>query len=167
MILPAERDPRLVTVRRGGTLSDPHHRLLALWAAACAERVLPLFAARFPDDHRPLHALAAVRRWADGALRMTDCRRIGFDAGRAGRGTDGAARFSALAAAQAAAVPHVAEHELGAAAYALRAVDTARGVAAARAERDRQRELLPADILALVLDDQRRRDALCWSVFSR
>lgn len=40
MILPKVRDPRFITIRRGGTLSDDHHRLLALWAAACAEHVL-------------------------------------------------------------------------------------------------------------------------------
>jgi hypothetical protein len=27
-ILPKQRDPRLVTIRRGGTLTDEHHRLL-------------------------------------------------------------------------------------------------------------------------------------------
>jgi hypothetical protein len=43
MILPKVRDPRFVTVRRGGTLTDSDHHLLALWAAACAEHVLDLF----------------------------------------------------------------------------------------------------------------------------
>ena len=43
MILPKERDPRFVTIRRGGTLTDSDHRLLALWAVACAEHVLGLF----------------------------------------------------------------------------------------------------------------------------
>ena len=43
MILPKVRDLRFVTIRRGGTLTDPDHRLLALWAASCAERVLDLF----------------------------------------------------------------------------------------------------------------------------
>jgi hypothetical protein len=42
-ILPAERGTRLITVRRGGTLTDEHHRLLAAWAALCAEHVLHLF----------------------------------------------------------------------------------------------------------------------------
>src|SRR5690606_32237344 len=43
VILPKERDPRLITIRRGGTLLDSHHQLLALWAAACAEHVLHFF----------------------------------------------------------------------------------------------------------------------------
>lgn len=53
MILPAVRDPRLVTIRRGGSLTDADHRLLALWAAECAAHVLPLFEAERPDDARP------------------------------------------------------------------------------------------------------------------
>ena len=43
MILPKVRDPRFITLRRGGTLTDSDHRLLALWAASCAEHVLHLF----------------------------------------------------------------------------------------------------------------------------
>ena len=31
MILSKDRDPRLITIRRGGTLTDDDHRLLALW----------------------------------------------------------------------------------------------------------------------------------------
>ena len=53
MILSTERDPRMITIRRGGTLTDEHHQLLALWAAECAEHVLPLFTAVAPDDPRP------------------------------------------------------------------------------------------------------------------
>ncbi|MFC0674763.1 putative immunity protein, partial [Brachybacterium hainanense] len=80
----------------------------------------------------------------------------------------GPARFAAYAAGQAACVGHVAEHDLGAAAYAIRAVRAAHGEdpAAGRAERDWQRERLPAAIRALVLEDQTRRDAICWHAFS-
>ena len=68
MILPRERDPRLTTIRRGGTLTDEDHRLLALWAASCAEHVLPLFERVRPDDRRPRRALDQVRAWVRGEL---------------------------------------------------------------------------------------------------
>jgi len=45
MILPKQRDPRLITIRRGGTLTDADHHLLAIWSAACADHVLHYFAA--------------------------------------------------------------------------------------------------------------------------
>ena len=50
MILSKERDPRLITIRRGGTLTDADHHLLARWAAACATHVLHHFEAERPDD---------------------------------------------------------------------------------------------------------------------
>lgn len=56
MILPKERDPRFITVRRGGSLSDPDHHLLAIWAADCAEHVLHHFEQVRPGDDRPRRA---------------------------------------------------------------------------------------------------------------
>ncbi len=99
MILPKDRDPRFVTIRRGGTLTDSDHQLLALWAV----------------------------------------------------------------------VAHVAAHELGAAAYAIKAAHAAApegaGESAGRLECRWQRDQLPEAIRALVLDDQRLRNEICWSVF--
>src|SRR5919202_6855056 len=72
MILPKIRDPRFITVRRGGTLTDSDHHLLALWAAACAEHVLPLFEAVQPLDIRPRQAVEHIRAWAEGAITMSE-----------------------------------------------------------------------------------------------
>src|SRR2546423_9831766 len=74
LILPKERDPRFITVRRGGTLVDSDHQLLALWAAACAEHVLYLFEAMRPDDPRPRHAIDQARAWVRGELTMSEAR---------------------------------------------------------------------------------------------
>ena len=71
MILPKERDPRFITIRRGGSLTDSDHRLLALWAASCAEHVLHLFESVQPSDPRPRHAIGHVRAWARGEMRMS------------------------------------------------------------------------------------------------
>jgi hypothetical protein len=81
----------------------------------------------------------------------------------------GAPRYAAHAAAQAACVGHVAEHGLGAAAYAIRAVQAAAPAAvreaAGQAECRWQRSWLPDEIRGLVLWDQARRNHLCWGVF--
>ncbi|MEI6876412.1 MAG: putative immunity protein [Spirochaetota bacterium] len=169
MILPKERDPRFITVRRGGTLLDSDHRLLALWAADCAEHVLHLFEASKPTDTRPRDAIGQARAWVRGEITMSEARKAAFDANAAARDLSGAARFAAYAAAQAAAVAHVAAHELGAAAYAIKA---ARSAAPDR-DRERvgreecqwQRKRLPERIRDLVLDDQSLRNRICWSVF--
>ena len=169
MIFAKERDPRLITVRRGGTLKDADHHLLALWAADCAEHVLPLFEQAQPDDPRPRRALELVRGWVRGEVKMMESRAAAGHAQAAARPLAGAAREAAYAAGQAAAVAHVADHALGAAAYAIRAVRAAAPKAeqedAGRRECRWQREQLPEAIRELVLDDQRRRNAVCWGVF--
>jgi hypothetical protein len=169
VILPKDRDPRFVTIRRGGTLTDADHQLLAMWAAACAEHVLALFEAAQPTDLRPRHAIAQARAWARGEITMTQSRAAGGHAMASARVLSGAARHAAFAAGQAAVVAHVAAHELGAAAYAIkaaRAAATPESIErAGRRECRWQRDQLPEAIRALVLDDQRVRNDLCWSVF--
>jgi len=169
MILPEERDPRLITVRRGGTLTDAHHHLLAEWAALCAEHVLELFERVRPDNRAPREAIGLDRAWIRGEVRMGDARNAAFAANAAARGLPDPARFAALAAGQAAAVPHVAAHDLGAAAYGIKAVMAAAPPVDAESarlrERDWQRQQLLEDILELVIDDQRQRNDICWNVF--
>ncbi|MEV4731179.1 putative immunity protein [Saccharopolyspora sp. NPDC049426] len=165
MILPEVRDPRLITVRRGGTLTDSDHHLLARWAADCAEHVLHLFEQTEPGDPRPRQAIEQIRAWTRGEIRMWDSRSAGGHAMAAARPLSGAPRFAAFAAGQAAVVAHVAEHDLGAAAYAIKAVRAAEDEAAGREECRWQRAQLPDPIRALVLEDQQRRNETCWSVF--
>ena len=91
------------------------------------------------------------------------------DAAREAKQVSEAAQLAALSAGQAAVVPHVAAHELGAAAYAIRAAMSA----SLEGEKEiaRQREcqwqlgILPEEIRELVIDDERLRNDICWSVF--
>jgi immunity protein 5 of polymorphic toxin system len=171
MILPKDRDPRFITIRRGGTLTDTDHRLLALWSATCAQHVVHLFESARPSDPRPREAIEQVRAWARGEIGMSQSRAAGGHAMAAARELSGAARHAAYAAGQAAVVAHVAAHELGAAAYAIKAVRAAapqgEGESAGRLECRWQREQLPEAIRELVLEDQRLRNEICWSVFGR
>lgn len=169
MILPKDRDPRFVTIRRGGTLTDSDHRLLALWAAVCAEHALGLFESAKPSDPRPRQAIEQTRAWVRGEITMSQARTVAGHANAAARDLSGAARHAAYAAGQAAAVAHVAGHELGAAAYAIKAARAAapegESESAGRLECRWQRDQLPEAIRALVLDDERLRSGICWSVF--
>jgi hypothetical protein len=100
---------------------------------------------------------------------MMEARAAGGHAMAAARELRGAARHAAYAAGQAAVVAHVAEHDLGAAAYAIKAAVAAAPPSEVEAARRRecrwQRDQLPEAVRELVLDDQRRRNHLCWSVF--
>ena len=142
MILPNDRDPRFITVRCGGTLQDSDHRLLAVWAADCAEHVLPLFEAAQLAYPRPRQAIELARAWVRGEITMSQSRGSAGHAQAAARDLSGAA----IKAVRAAAPDGEAEN-------------------AGRLECQWQRGQLPDAIRDLVLDDQRLRNAICWSVF--
>ncbi len=107
-------------------LDEQDHRSLMLWAADCAERVLPYFEERCSKDDRPRKALEAGRAWARGELAMSKAREAAL-----------AAHAAARAADHAAATAHVSDHARHAATYAVTAataaaIPTDAGTAAAR-----------------------------------
>jgi hypothetical protein len=107
-----------------GLVKRSEHRALAVWAADCAERVLPFFESERPDDQRPREAIKACREWArTGVLRMKEVREIALSAHAAARETaeDGSARFAARSAGHAMATAHVPTHSIAAASYAAKA----------------------------------------------
>ncbi|MFW5470635.1 putative immunity protein [Knoellia sp. CPCC 206435] len=131
--------------------------------------MLPIFEDAVPDDPRPRESIEVGRQWIRGEVPMKVAHQSAFRANAAGRGRPDPVKFAALAAGQAVAVAHVAAHDLGAAAYAIRAVGASvsrEDAASAQAqEREWQRSRLPDRVRELVLDDHRRRSALCWNVF--
>ncbi len=111
-------------------LDKRDHRSLVLWAADCAEHVLPYFEEKYPKDDRPRNAIEAGRAWARGEIAMSEAR-------------------AAALAAHAAATAHVAGHAAHAATYAVSAarspdatVPTDSAAATAK-ERDWQYRRLP------------------------
>jgi hypothetical protein len=107
-------------------LSESDRRIVAAWAAACAERVLALFEAQAPGDRRPRDAIARTRAFARGELAVADEIRRRFVGGGAARDVRAPpAAAAARAAGQATAVAHMGAHALGAAAYAAKAAGLA------------------------------------------
>lgn len=104
------------------TLDETDRRIVAAWAADCAERVLPLFEAEAPGNEVPRDAIARARGYARGERTAAEEIKRRFVAGRAAHAvTSPAAVAAARAAAQAAGVAHMGAHALGAAAYAAKA----------------------------------------------
>ena len=107
-------------------LAEADRRLVAAWAADCAERVLGLFEAAAPHDDRPRALIARTRQFAGGEVNTAGEIRRRFVGGvRAGETKDPAAVAAARAAGQASAVCHMGAHALGAAAYAVQAAGLA------------------------------------------
>lgn len=118
-------------------LSESDRRVVALWAADCAERVLPLFEAEVPGDGRPRDGIERARAFGRGDLDAAGEIRRRFEAGRAAKSATGAAAIAAArSAGQASGVAHMGAHALGAAAYAVKAAGLAAadGAGARRAE---------------------------------
>jgi hypothetical protein len=108
------------------TLSEGDRRLLADWAADCADRTLPLFEARVPRDPRPRAAVDGLRAFARGERRIGELRTLSVRAHEAARDTGNpAAVAAARAAGHAAGTAHMGAHARGAAAYAAIAVGLA------------------------------------------
>jgi hypothetical protein len=143
------RDRRFVAAHRGGPLSASDHRLLAAWAADCAERLLPLFEAYGSDD-RPRRAIEVGRAWSRGEVPVGACQKAAVAAHTAARSvTHTAAVAAARAAGHAVATAHMAEHSLGAVLYGLKAVAAASG--SVDAERAWQIARLPDAVRELVV----------------
>ncbi len=157
------RDPRFVAVHRGGNLDLATHRLLVGWAADCAEHVLHLFTEANPSDDRPSHAIAIAREWSIGNATVAQARQAAVDAHAAARESSHSAAIEvARSAGHAVATAHMADHELGAAAYAIRAVmksvSKIDAIRVAELECRWQQAQLPETIRALVLSDQQNRN---------
>src|SRR4051794_31550214 len=113
-------------VRSPQTLSEADRQVVAAWAADCAERVLPIFEAAVPGDGRPRDLIARARAFSRGELDVADGIRRRFSGGVPTSDVrTPAAAAAARSAGQAAAVPHMGAHALGAAAYAAKAAGLA------------------------------------------
>jgi hypothetical protein len=142
------RDKRFVAVHRGGPLSLEHHRLLMGWAHDCAEHVLPLFGDQI--DERLRTALLTAKAWQRGENSVGDARNASVAAHMVARETTASSAIAtARAVGQAVATAHMADHSLGAAWYALKAVKSAGQ--ATELERNWQNEQIPDEIKELVL----------------
>ena len=137
-------------------LNRKDHKLLTLWAAECAERVLPNFEDKYPKDDRPRQAIAAARAWVRGELTIGAVRSAAFAAHSAARDADEpGAQAAARAAGHAAATAHVATHAPHAATYALTSIMQATGSIAATKEREWQVQNLSEHGLTIVLPSRR------------
>ncbi|MFX1566225.1 MAG: putative immunity protein [Promethearchaeota archaeon] len=132
------KDERIV-----GLVKTTDHKILAVWAMDCAERVLPYFEEKFPEDERPRKAIETLKDWIkSGVFKMAVIRKASLDSHAAARavGRDIAARSAARAAGQAVATAHVPTHSIGSAIYALQAIHRATTASNAHAAVAKERE---------------------------
>lgn len=148
------RDKRFIAQHRGGPLKKEQHYQLIQWACDCSEHVLSLFGN--PIDDRLTNALHVAKKWKRGDASVGDARKASVEAHKVARESS---NLTAVAVARsvghAVATAHMADHSLGAAWYALKAVKSTGG--SIDKERKWQDEQLPFRIRELVLTARKKR----------
>ena len=148
------RDKRFIVEHRGGPLKKEQHYQLMQWACDCSEHVLPLFGENI--DERLTNALRVAKAWTQGKASVGDARKASVGAHAVARESSNPTAIAvARSVGQAVATAHMADHSLGAAWYALKAVKNAGK--SIDAERKWQDEQLPSEIKELVLTARKSR----------
>jgi hypothetical protein len=105
------------------TLPQEDRRQLICWAAACVERLLPLFEADRPVDPRLAAALDGARQFAAGQLSVGPMRKLAVGCHAAAHDARTIPAIAvARACGQAVAVAHMAGHSREIARYTGRAI---------------------------------------------
>ena len=148
------RDRRFIAEHRGGPLKKEQHYQLMKWACDCAENVLHLFGEI--TDERLENALLIAKEWAKGNASVGDAMKASVAAHAVAReSTNPISIAVARSVGQAVATAHMADHSLGAAWYALKAVKNAGK--SIEAERRWQDEQLPSEIKDHILTARKSR----------
>jgi len=149
------RDKRFIAEHRGGPLKKEQHIQLIKWACDCAENVLPLFGETL--DERLKNALLIANQWAKGMATVGDARNASLSAISVARELSNPTSIAvARSIGHAVATAHMADHSLGAALYALKAIKSAGQ--SIDAERKWQNEQLPSEIRELVLSTRNMKE---------
>lgn len=142
------RDNRFVAVHRGGPLTKDYHHQLIRWARECSEHVLLLIDENI--DKRLINALYVAKEWEKEKVTVGEARKASVSAHAVARESSNPIIVTvARSIGHAVATAHMADHSLGAALYALKAVKNAGK--SVDAERKWQNEQLPSEIKELVL----------------
>lgn len=151
------RDKRFVAAHRGGPLTKEEHRALMLWAIACAGRVLPLY--KGTGKNVLEEVLGTAKAWADGMATTGEAMKASLKAHAVARADADAVSVSvARAIGQGVATAHMADHSMGAALYALQAVNRAgKSAEKEKAWQHEKLKKLPAHIVQLITESMAQK----------
>lgn len=142
------RDKRFIRDHRGGPLKKEQHYQLIKWACDCSRHVLYLSGEKI--DGQLKNALNVAHAWENENASVGDARKASVAAHAVAReSSNPTAIVVARSVGHAVATAHMADHSLGAAWYALKAVKNSDK--SVDAERKWQNEQLPSEIRELVL----------------
>ena len=148
------RDKRFVAVHRGGPLTKERHQQLIRWAKECSEHVLSLIDKDI--DHRLIYALNIATEWEKEKTTVAEARKASLGAiAVANETSNEIVTAVARSIGHTVATAHMADHSIGAAEYALKAVKLSGK--SIQIERKWQNEKLPPEISELILTAREKK----------
>ncbi|MBN2852080.1 MAG: hypothetical protein JXQ23_05020 [Clostridia bacterium] len=118
------RDKKFVAIHRGGLLTAEQHIQLMRWARECSLHSIPLM--NGPIDSRLVYALETAKDWENKKVKTGIAMKASVNAHQAARECkDSVTQAVSRSIGHAVATAHMADHALGAALYALKAVNQA------------------------------------------
>jgi hypothetical protein len=154
------RDERIIAEHRGGKLTKEQHHLMLRWAIVCTEHVLPLL--EKPPDPGIVFALHMAQLWEKGNAPTGQAMKASVGAHAAARAaSDPVSEAIARSAGHAAATAHMADHAVGAAIYALKALKLAgKKTDEERNWQHKQLEQLSSDLSKLIFDIWQQKEKI-------
>jgi hypothetical protein len=145
------RDRRFIAEHRGGLLTKDNHHKLIRWAILCSEHVLSLIDEEI--DKRLFYALNVAKEWENENLEVGDAMKASVVAHAVARESSNPISIAvARSVGHTVATAHMADHSLGGALYALKAVSLAgKPIDKERSWQIKQLQQLPSEIVELVL----------------
>lgn len=148
------RDKRFVRDYRGGSLKVEQHQQLIQWAYDCSNHILYLFGENI--DYRLINALNMAIKWKQGNVTVGECRKTSLGAIEVARKCSNPVQIAvARSVGHNVATAHMADHSLGAAWYALKAVKNA-GKSVDK-ERKWQNKQLPLEIKEIIITGRKNK----------
>ena len=148
------RDKQFVAVHRGGTLTKDHHHQLIRWARDCSEHVFNLISQKI--DARLIYALKIAQEWEIGEASVGEARKASLGAIAVANESSNPVLISiARSVGHAVATAHMADHSIGAAEYALKAIKLSGK--SIEEERKWQDEQLTSDVSELIISARKKK----------
>lgn len=148
------RDKRFVAVHRGRPLTKDYHHQLIRWARECSEHVISLIDENI--DKRLINALYVAKEWEKEKVTVGEARKASLSAiAVANESSNPIIIAVARSIGHAVATAHMADHSIGAAEYALKAVKISGK--SIEEERKWQDEKLTSDISELILTARQKK----------
>lgn len=73
-----KRDEELQSIIKSVKQHSAHHKTLAIWAIDCLNRILPLFAIKYPLEKTLDTAVVTLRKWINDEIKMWDARKYTY-----------------------------------------------------------------------------------------